>query len=187
MKDLTRSRLSSEVRIAINTPNNLLSAANTLGRSADFKEFKAAARFVRSDHWNVIDDTAYGQRESSKKFWRLLKQQSDQSGIPPLRVSEDEYAVNPSKKAEMLNDYFANVYSDDGTTVTTPTAAVHPTEITTETVVKAMFRIPHKSSSGGFLVTNRITKAGGRRIAAVLAKFFRIFVSRGNIPADWKM
>jgi len=115
VKNLSRLRLSHGARIAISKRKSLFSHAKTTGRSADFKEFRIAAKqasvLVRRDHWKVIDDVASRRRDYSRRFWNLLKQQSDNTGVPPLRVDEDHYVVGWHGKAELLNNYFSSVYS----------------------------------------------------------------------------
>lgn len=84
---LSRSSLTCEVRNAI------------IKRGRTLKIFE-----------NAVHSNANNTAGRDKKFWNLMKQQSDYSGIPPIGES-GKYHVTPTGKAEAINTYFCSVYT----------------------------------------------------------------------------
>ena len=101
---------------------NLAKSMNTLESWNNFRKFrrktKAAINQARNNHISSI--LSENLKENPKRFWKYVKsQRQDKIGVPPIKVNNTFY--NSSKdKANILNNYFKSVFTDEDLTVLLP-------------------------------------------------------------------
>ena len=190
-RNLNRIVLLPEAVSAIKRCRRMFMKAKKSGSLEDKRRLKEAtkvkAKLIRHSQQRAINSIADDPAKSGKRFWTLVKQQADSTGIPPL-LNGGSYHTSNRAKAELLNDHFTSVFSP---TEAQPAGTKRPPlvfghRISMASVIEAVGRIPNGSSSGGYLLTNDIVKAGGVTLAAILADFFESCVRQSKIPTSWK-
>jgi len=126
----------------------------------------------------------------TKKLWSYIKhQRKDNSSIPPLSHNGSMH-TDPSQKAEILNNFFASIFTND--TSTSPTLEKsHTPDIAPITVdiygVKNLLDNldPHKAT-GPDNIPTRLLKQLSAELAPVLTMVFQASLEQSHVPADWK-
>ena len=137
--------------------------------------------------------------ENTGQFYKYVnKKLSRSSGIGSLRTNsidssgEPEMATDDVTKAELLNNYFASVYTaDDGNTPAfarqvPDTAKLDTIEFTSTDVLNCIKKLKPKSSTGPDELPPLAVKELGLSIAEPLSRLFNAFMSVGQVPLEWR-
>jgi len=108
------------------------------------------------------------------------------SGVGPLKAKSGELIVDDAKKAEMLNNYFTSVFTDDDGTLPYFTRRVDDCVDSSVDIVKVMTQMKSTNTADPQGINNAFLK----RLKFTLSKplkeaYTYIFFSCWKIPSDW--
>ena len=110
-------------------------------------------------------------------------------GVSPLRDSQGRIQTDDKKKATILNDQFASVFSkeDDITPhLSSPICISMPDIIVTLGVKKLLLKLKPNKSTGPDLISARFLKEVATKIAPAITLLFNASLNQGAIPTEWK-
>ena len=105
-------------------------------------------------------------------------------GVSPLQDSQGRIQTDDKKKATILNDQFASVFSkeDDITPhLSSPICISMPNIIVTLGVKKLLLKLKPNKSTGPDLISARLPQ-----IAPAITLLFNASLNQGAIPTEWK-
>lgn len=133
---------------------------------------------------------------SDKQWWKLMKTVIDPDGnresIPPLRAAnKPDVAYTDEEKAEMLNEYFADVCNIDDQNLSLPKINLPDETLTSFNVtlqdVSDVFKaIDLNKAYGCDEIGPRLLHNGARALIPVYFKLFRLIVEYKKYPSLWK-
>ncbi len=157
---------------------------------------------VRRAYWDYLegmlnmdpDPTDYRPKSNTvtKKFWSFIKaQKTDSTGTAPLKQN-GILKSDPLEKAEILNQQFQSVFTDEDTQHLpdmgpSPYAPIANIHISTEGVFKLLQNINPSKASGPDSIPGRLLKECAREVAPALRMLFQRSVTTGQLPDDWKV
>ena len=151
---------------------------------------------LRSAYWNYVNEivtsTDDGTQKPSyaKKFWTYMKHcRTDHTGVSPLRQNGILHS-NPTAKAEILNQQFQSVFTDDQspqeTNLYNSTLPEMPDiEITETGVLKLLQNLKPYKAQGPDNIHPRILKELAVEITPSLTLIFRKSYETEEVPKDW--
>jgi hypothetical protein len=129
-------------------------------------------------------------------FYRFVngKLNNNDTGIAPLFDTNGNLLISDLDKANLLNDYFSSVFTNDnGLLPDFPSRFppnVHATlddiSITPEIINKILCNLKSNSAAGPDLIPSIFFKKTSSIISYPLATMYRIFIDLHDIPSDWK-
>ena len=126
-----------------------------------------------------------------KRFWSFIKQnRKDYTGVPPLNAN-GKHAATSSEKANLLNEQFESVFSNENHTNAQRTQnAEHPCmpdiNITENGVLKLLQSLKIHKAAGPDKMSARILKQLAPVIAPILTTIYRRSYETGEVPDDWR-
>ena len=110
--------------------------------------------------------------------------------IGPLKDADGCIVVDAQKQADMLNTYYASVFTKS--LIQTPTKdktcehELNDIDITEEKIMKVIDGLKENSAPGPDGITNKILKEAKNELAHPLEILFRRSLDEGKIPEDWR-
>ena len=149
-----------------------------------------AAKEARSKFESRI---ASNVKDNPKEFWGYVKHQTGRSdSISPLTKEDGSLAVEADDKAEVLNQFFASVFTEEDVT-SIPTPAPHQlsstlTDITfsEDRIIQMIKSMKSGSSAGPDGIHPRVLKETSHVIAPPLCLIFNMSMAAGQVPKAWK-
>ena len=127
----------------------------------------------------------------SKKFWTFVKsKRNDNTGVAPLKKNGIIYSDSKTK-AEVLNQQFASVFTDDGDRKLPDKGnSTYPSlpniQVRVDGVVKLLRNLnPHKAG-GPDNIRPKFLREVAEELAPALTLLFQASLDQGQIPSDWK-
>ena len=139
--------LNKSLRKAIRKKARLYNRAKTSKKPDLWSKYKLqkwdTQRNLRRARWSFINDKLLTSLETknSKPFWRYIKsQRQDRCGVSPL-LHDGQLHSDSKRKAEILNQQFCSVFTDEDTTNMPklegpPTTPMNNIEITQSGITK---------------------------------------------------
>ena len=165
---------------------------------ADYKEYCDARNTLRSYTRKLRHDfeenISREIKENPKAFWRYTQaKMTVRTGVSDLRNSDGQLSNEDCEKAEILNDFFCSVFTDEDTANIPSLEKKHhgPTldniEITTEQVIKHIKKLKPGKSAGPDGFHPRVLREIVEEIALPLQVIFSKSLSSGKLPHQWKL
>jgi len=165
-------------------------------RLEDVNKFKTlkhiAQRETRRAHVNYISDLVAPDGNSSPKaFFSYMKHlRKDQSGISDLKHEGQTFA-DPIKKANILNQQFQSVFTQDpDTNIDMSKSQQYPDmddiTITENGVNKLLGNLKEGKASGPDHIPSRILKRLKDELSPCITLLFNVSLTNGVVPNDWK-
>lgn len=133
-------------------------------------------------------------KTNPKAFWSYIKNQTKaKSGISPITKADGEMTNSDYEKAEVLNSFFASVFTqEDITNIPTLDARNYKDTIQTLTITendvrKQLKKLKGNKSSGPDNIHPFVLKQIQAGIINPLTKIFQKSISEGRIPPQWKL
>ena len=164
--------------------------ARATRKEADKQKFrdlrKAVQKETKNSYWNWVRTSCI---ESPKQFWSFVKKlRKDSVGIPALK-SCDELISDSNGKAEILNQQFESVFTNEDPLVNIPSQHVFPTMpdfvIAQEGVLKLLNGLDENKAPGPDGVSAKILKSYATELTPALTHIFNKSLSSGDLPSDW--
>ncbi|XP_072039397.1 uncharacterized protein [Amphiura filiformis] len=135
----------------------------------------------------ICDDSS----GNSKKLWSFIKSnRCENSGVAPL-MKDGLLQSDSVVKANMLNDQFVSVFTDEDTTnLPSLGPTIHPEvpqfTIRVEGVRNLLAKVKPFSASGPDNIPAYLLKEGANELAPALTLLFEASLHQGKIPLQWK-
>jgi len=156
-------------------------------REISKKYEKAVKEFHARTEREIIESGNLG------RFFNYVNSKSQcKMTIPPLKLPDGSLTVDNSKKCDLLNDYFASVFTRDDGIVSDFSRRVpadvglHTVLFSYEQVVKTLKKLPSKTSLSPDGFPALFLKSICREIAIPLSALFEMSMTTGKIPKIWK-
>ena len=114
------------------------------------------------------------------------------SGVGALRDNDNKLVVDDKQKADLLNNFFASIGSeDDGNDIALDrevpdNVCLESVSFSPQVISKAIRKIKPKTSSGPDGFPPILVKKGARSLTFPLSEIFKSFMSVGKIPDVWR-
>ena len=156
---------------------------------AYYKLKKEVSKTCRNAYNNYVSSLVV-DGHITKKLWTYIKsQRKENSGIPPLSHNGSVH-TDSSQKAEILNNYFLSVFSNNKLTPPTleesPVLDITPILVGRQGVKSLLDNLnPHKATGPDNIPTS-LLKQLSPELAPVLTMIFQASLQQCHLPADWK-
>ncbi|XP_066911593.1 uncharacterized protein [Clytia hemisphaerica] len=140
----------------------------------DWKRYQEAAKFARKTSQNVyntyIKENICNDKKNSKKFFSFVKsKRTDICGLSPLSGENNEIHTKEEELAEILNNQFTSVFTEDDGTTPTPLGPkgkkINDIIVTKNRVVKLLKELNPFKASGPDGIGARILKESADQVA----------------------
>ena len=152
-------------------------------------------RTIRNKKRNMEKKVAQEAKTNPKAFFAYINgNKRMRNKIGPLMREENgvkEIIVEPRRQAEVLNEWYASVFTKGGgespkKEPVDGTKELSEVTITEERVKGLIEKMKEKSAPGPDGITNKLMKELVREIAKPLTKIFRKSMDEAKIPDDWR-
>ena len=126
-----------------------------------------------------------------KKFWTYIKSiKRDNVGVGVLKTEGTDITDN-HQKAEILNNHFKSVFTDEDITVFPDLGSsdiddIPPLEFHAKGIVNLLKNINAKKANGPDGLSSWVLKEAAEEVAPFLTFIFNQSMSTGKVPSDWK-
>src|SRR5215469_7038967 len=122
------------------------------------------------------------------EFYRYVKRRKgNRENTPMIRDCNGGHITDPVEKANILNNYYASLFSYERDIPEIKTAHVYePFTIKIRFIRKRLAMIRRNKSVGPDNIAGDILKMGGKAMIPYLARLLDISINNGTIPGDWK-
>ena len=152
----------------------------------------AALRSTRMDYINNILVEGMVTNDN-KPFWKYIKSQRQENcGVAPLK-SEGQLHSDACKKAEILNDQFTSVFTNDNqdnfahTVLEGPSIpSISDIKVSMVGVLKMLRNLNVKKAGGPDHLSCRLLKELAEELAPIYADIFQCSLDTGVLPSVWK-
>ena len=145
----TNPWINTEIRCAIRRKQRAHAKARRTKRKKDLDRYKRLQKevkfMIRSANRQYIETTVdEAFSKNNKRFWSYVKSKGQESsGIPPLKCKDGFLKSDSLSKAEILNDQFRSVFTDEDLTNTpdkgqSPFSPMNSIQITHQGVEKLL-------------------------------------------------
>ena len=156
-------------------------------RNEATKEVRKAKKYYER---NLANET----KTNPKAFWKYVRSKTKvKSGVKDLLKEDGSYAHTDGDKAEILNSFFASVFTDeDLSDVPVPDNMFDGDKLTdvvftVEEVAKQLQKLNPTKSPGPDGLHPKVLKEVCNEIAHPLAIIFRKSMDEGEVPKGWKV
>jgi hypothetical protein len=153
---------------------------------------KEVSKKIKNAKKRFEKEMAFNEDRNRKKFSNYVKSKTKSRGsIGPLKNSNNEMTVNKQEMANILNKFFASVFtSEDKNTI--PVKEKETDEVlgnvifTREAVLQKLGDLRADSAAGPDRIFPRILKELRYELAGPLCTLFTKSMNTGVVPQDWK-
>jgi hypothetical protein len=135
---------------------------------------------------------AFGDDKNGKKFSNYVKSRTKaRTEIGPLKTDDGEVTADGKKMANILNNYFASVFSKENLTNLPVKARETDKEIEhirfeRAEILKTLKNLKQSAAPGPNGISPKILKEARYEIADELRHIFQKSIDSAQVPADWK-
>ena len=133
-------------------------------------------------------------KNSPKAFWKYVRSKTKtKSGVKDLLKEDGSYAHTDGDKADILNSFFASVFTNEDLTDVPEPDVMYDGEklldvpFTEEEVLKQLQKLNPSKSPGPDGLHPKVLKEASHEIALPLAIIFRKSMDEGNVPDGWRI
>ena len=132
-------------------------------------------------------------KTNPNRVWNYTKSKTTiRSGIPDLKKEDGSKAKTDSEKAELLNDFFKSVFTqeDKGPLPEMPKYSYAETldniDITPQEVEKILRGLHHGKAAGPDGISPRVLSLAAKELSIPITHLFRKTLETGELPLEWK-
>ena len=172
--------------------------AKTSGKQQDwdiYKEVKKAMRHKCKETYNQFMSDLMTQTDDhqihNKRFWKYIKsRRCDQVGISTLKDEIGRSVTDGDKKANLLNQQFASVFTIDDLDPLPAIPQKHDSmpafDITDEGIEKLLKNLKDHKASGPDNLSPLLLKSVAAEVSPILNLIFNTSLRQGAVPKDWQ-
>jgi hypothetical protein len=159
-----------------------------------YKRLQHEARYlIKNASKTYMEETVNEAFTSSpKRFWSFIKSRGQEaSGVPPLKNKSGFLKSDTPSKAEILNDQFKSVFTDEDLT-SMPNKGPSPFQpmpdiiVEQKGVTKLLKNLKTEKATGPDSIPAFILKTAAEEISPVLTRLFQQSLDTGEVPDDWR-
>ena len=188
--------MNGEIRKAVNEKKRAWNKWKRTGREEEKKEYlmweKKTKKLIRNRKNALERQVARDSKHNPKSFYSYINSsRRNRDSIGPLKIN-DKLVMEPTPKAEALNEYFSSVFTRCDTVSPTKEpltgiGTIENVDITTECIKEEIGRLRKFAAPGPDNVTNGLLIATCDEIAKPLAILFNKSLEHAKIPDDWRL
>ena len=167
--------------------------AKKSGKEKDMLKFqdlrKEAQRTMRSAHNSYLNKVI--SEDGNKGLWRYVKNQKKSSSGVGTLAANGKAGITPIEKAQMLNDQFTSVFTQDQADTTpdlgpSPFPQMAKISIAEDGVCSLLSKQNPKKASGADNIPAIILKNCAAEISPMLTTIIQQSLDTGDVPGDWR-
>jgi hypothetical protein len=152
-----------------------------------------AARKIRNAKRNFEKKLAKEKHGNSRPFFSYIKGETKSKvTIGPLKDNQKNTVSGDEEMANVLNNYFASVFTDEGD-IQLPEeeqmewrTSLSDIQINTAKVAKKIRDLRSSSAPGPDQIVPALLQELTKEVAPILAIIFQKSLESGDVPADWR-
>ena len=171
--------------------------AKKSGNHRDWERFKRlqaeTQKSTRKAHRNYMEDVVSADfKENPKRFWSFIKsKRQEASGVSELVNKEGFLQSNTTAKAEILNEQFHSVYTQEDTGTIpdkgpSPHPSMHDITVNPNGVRKLLKDLKPYKAAGPDGIPTYILRAAAEELAPMLSHLYQFSLDTGHVPTEWK-
>ena len=182
--------ITPSIRRKLRNKQRSFNRARSSGRDDDKHTFRLLRKKIQKDtkiaYWKWVRNSCI---DSPKQFWSFVKKlRKDNMGIPALRKQAKLFSDSKTK-AELLNDQFESVFTNEDPMVNLPNQRVYPPMpdfvIHQNGVLKLLSNLDANKAPGPDGVPGKILKQFAGELSPALTHIFNKSLVTGQLPSDW--
>ena len=152
-------------------------------------------KLIRNSKRNLEIYIANSSKSNPKEFYNYVRKKKVlSSNIGPLAMESGQHTENNSEMANILNDYFASVFTVEDSSTQPPSAApqvegnfIDSFTITESEILRTVSKIKVNKTPGPDKISPRILKEVKNEICKPLSILFNKSLAYGKVPSEWKL
>ena len=163
---------------------------------SDKKAYKklemATKKTIRNSKNKIEREVMKVSKSNPKRFYQFInRSKSNRCQIGPLINAESEIIIEPKQQAQVMNKYFASVFTKADNEMPEATeknfqSTLTDLEITAEKVEAAIDKLKEHSAAGPDGIAPRVVKETKKELITPLTILFRKSIESGKIPDEWR-
>ena len=189
--------INTSVKRLIRRKHKAFSKARSTNNPKDWTRYRhlkaTAQREFRKAHDTYIDEIFCGDiNNNPKKFWSYLKgKRQDSQGVAPLKKPDGLLYSDTESKAEILNDQFHSVYTNENTADMpdkgpSPYSEMPRIRVTQKGVYTLLKNVKVNKATGPDEIPAKLLHDHADQLAPILTSIFQTSLDAGRIPDDWR-
>ena len=192
-----QSWINQNVKKIRRRKQRLYNKARSTNLMSDWKNYKEAKKQMQKVTRQAFNKYMYRLIHNSyvngkrKRFYKHIKSlRSDHCGIPSLQ--KDDYIYTEGyAKANLLNDYFCSVFSQDGENPTPtlnyePFSSIPPIELNISGICKILKDLDPSKAPGPDHIPIKFLKLFASELSPSLLLVYKASLEQGVVPSAWK-
>ena len=192
-----QSWINQNVKKIRRRKQRLYNKARSTNLVSDWKNYKEAKKQMQKVTRQAFNKYMYRLIHNSyvngkrKRFYKHIKSlRSDHCGIPSLQ--KDDYIYTEGyAKANLLNDYFCSVFSQDGENPTPtlnyePFSSIPPIELNISGICKILKDLDPSKAPGPDHIPIKFLKLFASELSPSLLLVYKASLEQGVVPSAWK-
>ena len=165
-------------------------------KEEDRKEYKSLEKKTKKtirNRKNAVEKRVAREAKSNPKlfFWYVNSSKQVRTKIGPLKDDDGNMIADAKRQAEILNCYFASVFTQSTTEVPTKTRydgtkRLSDIDLNKEKVLGMLGKLKRRSAPGPDGITNEVLVQLNEELAEPLAILYRKSLDESKLPTDWK-
>ena len=158
-----------------------------------YKKIKGECQKVcRKAHANYLLDMVENDVNNKKLFRYIKNKGQDNIGISDLKDKQGKLIQDPVKKANLLNEQFGSVFSNQSPRVShnfpkhNKLPDMNNITVTRAGVLKLLININPNKATGPDGIPGRLLKLCANELVEVFQLLFQASLDQGSVPNDWK-
>ena len=150
---------------------------------------------IKESKKNLELHIANSSKSNPKEFFSYIKKKKTlPSEIGPLTMQNGEYTENDTTMANILNNYFATVFTKEVNSEQQPTPCIKNNNALLNTctfeeneILQAISKIKVNKTPGPDKISPRILKEAKKELTKPLSILFNKSLRTGKVPNEWKL
>ena len=192
----THPWINTSIRRSIKRKQRAYRKARKTNKKRDRDRYKRLQHEVqwetRKAHRMYMEDVSKECKENPKRFWSFIKSKGQETnGVPPLKNKEGFLKSDSQNKANILNEQFQSVYTQEDTSSIpnkgpSPYQPMRDITVNWKGVHKLLKGLKPYKATGPDSIPSFILKSAADEIAPILTVIYQYSLDTGEVPQDWK-
>ena len=151
-------------------------------------------KMIRNSKKNLELHIANASKENPKEFYNYArKKRVLSSNIGPLIMENGQHTEDDSEMADILNEYFASVFTSEDNTAMPPSlppqdeSFIDSFVFTENDILRTINKLKANKTPGPDKISPRIIKEVKNEILKPLSILFNKSLASGKVPSEWKL